>query len=261
MASPNRENTSPAASHVPAAARSRYPAVVSIVQYDGLQHAYGSGRTADYAAAPARAPEAGRLPADADLDLKRAFDCVAATLGVLLLAPLLLLVAAAILIDSKGPAIFRQTRTGRDGRLFKVYKFRTMTVTEDSAAVVQAQRNDLRVTRLGRLLRKTSIDELPQLLNVVLGDMSLVGPRPHALAHDMFYSSMIPEYVQRQRVRPGITGWAQVNGSRGVTPTVAAMARRVRYDNWYIENWSFWLDLKILVRTVATELGRSRFAF
>src|SRR4051812_22591799 len=146
-----------------------------------------------------------------------------AALGLFVLSPVLVLVALAIRLDSTGPALFRQTRTGLNGKPFRIYKFRTMTVQEDGATIQQVTRNDPRVTRIGHWLRSTSIDDLPQLLNVIRGEMALVGPRPHALAHDEYYGRAIPAYVRRFAVKPGITGWAQVNGLCGETPTVADM--------------------------------------
>jgi len=181
---------------------------------------------------------------------KRLFDLALASLGLLTLLPVLLLAALAIRIDSRGPIFFRQWRGGHNGRRFQILKFRTMTCMEDGENVCQAQRGDARVTRIGRLLRKTSIDELPQLINVLRGDMSMVGPRPHALVHDEIYSALISGYSERQRVRPGITGWAQVNGCRGETREVAAMEKRVGRDLEYIRHWSLRLDLIIIMKTV-----------
>jgi exopolysaccharide biosynthesis polyprenyl glycosylphosphotransferase len=178
----------------------------------------------------------------------------------LALAPFLVAISLAILIDSSGPVLFRQKRGGFNGRSFQILKFRTMHVMEDDAMIKQATLNDCRVTPIGRLLRRTSIDELPQLINVLLGNMSLVGPRPHALAHDDQYSRLISSYPCRHHVKPGITGWAQVNGFRGETPTLAPMKRRVELDLWYVSNWSLWLDLRILIRTVR-DIFRSRNAF
>lgn len=180
---------------------------------------------------------------------KRALDLLIAAPMLLLLLPLLLVVAVLIRFDSAGPAMFRQTRLGLSGRPFWILKFRTMHVVEDDDAIVQATLNDARVTRLGALLRKTSIDELPQLLNVIMGDMSLVGPRPHAVAHDLHYAALIPEYTLRQTVKPGITGWAQINGYRGGTPTLDLMQSRVAFDIWYAEHASVALDLLVLART------------
>jgi putative colanic acid biosynthesis UDP-glucose lipid carrier transferase len=145
--------------------------------------------------------------------------------------------------------MFVQRRHGLNNRVIRVLKFRTMHVKEDGERVIQACRDDERVTRVGRLLRRTSLDELPQLFNVLRGDMSLVGPRPHALAHNVHYTKMLVRYANRHRVKPGITGWAQVNGCRGSTQMPAQMRRRVEHDLFYIDNWSFWLDLKIIILT------------
>jgi exopolysaccharide biosynthesis polyprenyl glycosylphosphotransferase len=191
---------------------------------------------------------------------KRSLDLVLGGIGLFLLLPLMLAVALAIRLDSPGPVLFRQNRNGFNGRPFPIFKFRTMRVMEDGPVVVQAKRNDSRVTPVGRWLRRTSIDELPQLFNVIRGEMSLIGPRPHALAHDDEYMTVIATYAYRHHMRPGITGWAQVNGYRGETPTVGHMERRVELDMWYIENWSFWLDVRILVRT-CLEVARSRNAY
>jgi putative colanic acid biosynthesis UDP-glucose lipid carrier transferase len=182
--------------------------------------------------------------------LKRAFDVLAAGIALVLFLPLLLLVVVLIKLESPGPAIFRQRRTGYRGRVFTIYKFRTMTVTEDSGQVRQATRNDARVTATGALLRKLSIDELPQLVNVLKGDMSIVGPRPHALAHDEYYGALIPTYAARFRARPGLTGYAQVNGFRGEIHDARGMSDRVAADNSYIDAWSPTLDLAILARTI-----------
>ena len=183
-----------------------------------------------------------------DLVVKRLFDVTFAGLALAIFSPLLLLTAVAIKLDSDGPVIFRQRRRGFNGREFAIYKFRTMTVLEDGSTVRQAQRDDARVTWLGRLLRASSIDELPQLINVLTGDMSLVGPRPHAVVHDDEYGKLIDNYIYRHHVKPGITGWAQIHGFRGETD-VALMAKRIQRDLWYINNWSLWLDLKIMART------------
>jgi undecaprenyl-phosphate galactose phosphotransferase/putative colanic acid biosynthesis UDP-glucose lipid carrier transferase len=164
--------------------------------------------------------------------------------------PLMALTAAAIRLESPGPVIFRQIRKGFNGREFVIYKFRTMTVQENGPTIVQATRGDLRVTRLGRILRSSSIDELPQLVNVLKGDMSLVGPRPHALAHDTYFETVLSDYAFRHHVKPGITGWAQCNGARGATPSVEHISERVKLDLWYINNWSFWLDVQILFKTL-----------
>jgi Undecaprenyl-phosphate glucose phosphotransferase len=195
-----------------------------------------------------------------ELALKRGFDVLLAGLGLFLTAPLLIVIAAAIRLDSKGPVFFRQTRRGFNGRTFKIFKFRSMTVLEDGPVVTQAKRDDSRVTRVGRILRSSSLDELPQIFNVLRGDMSLVGPRPHALAHDDQYTQLIETYAFRHNTKPGITGWAQVNGYRGETPTVDMMEKRVEHDLWYIANWSLWLDLWIMARTVL-ELLRSKSVY
>lgn len=192
--------------------------------------------------------------------LKRLFDVTLATAALLAMAPLLLAVSILVWIESPGPVLFRQRRGGFNGRAFEILKFRTMRVTEDGPVITQATRQDQRVTRVGRWLRRSSVDELPQLINVLRGDMSLVGPRPHALAHDDQYSRLISDYPHRHHVRPGITGWAQVNRLRGETPTLGLMQQRVDLDLWYVTNWSFWLDLWILLKTVV-EVCRSQDAF
>jgi putative colanic acid biosynthesis UDP-glucose lipid carrier transferase len=180
---------------------------------------------------------------------KRLLDVIA-SLGLLIfLAPTLLVIALAIRLDSAGPILFMQRRTGLNGVPFRIYKFRSMRVADDGDVVKQATRNDSRVTRVGRFIRRSSLDELPQLLNVLKGDMSLVGPRPHALAHDEYYGSSIADYNARFRARPGITGLSQVKGFRGETETVADMEQRIRFDNLYIENWSILKDVGILVST------------
>jgi undecaprenyl-phosphate glucose phosphotransferase len=190
---------------------------------------------------------------------KRALDVIAAALLILLLSPLLALVSLAILLDSRGPLVFAQRRTGLNGKTFAILKFRSMHVLEDGADVKQAVRGDARITRVGRVIRKLSLDELPQLFNVLAGDMSLVGPRPHAVAHDEYYGAAIANYAVRQQVKPGITGWAQVNGARGATPTLESMRTRVDLDAWYVEHASLALDLLILART-PFEVLRSRNA-
>lgn len=182
--------------------------------------------------------------------LKRLFDVVGASLLLIVLAPFLLVVACLVRLESPGPAFFRQRRTGLDGVPFTIYKFRTMTVVEDGEVVVQASRHDCRVTRLGAFLRRSSIDELPNLFNVLMGQMSLIGPRPHALAHDRHYSALIPEYNGRFLAKPGITGLAQVAGWRGETPTIDLMSNRVAHDLEYIRNWSLGLDVAIVFRTL-----------
>ncbi len=191
-----------------------------------------------------REPLSGRERA-----LKRALDIVLAATALVVLAPFLLLISLVIKMDGPGPVIFRQRRCGFDNREFVMFKFRTMTVLEDSGPIVQAKRADDRVTRVGRILRRTSIDELPQLLNVIHGDMSLVGPRPHAIAHDDEYKACINNYALRHHVKPGLTGAAQVRGLRGETRRLSQMEQRVERDLWYINNWSLTLDLKIMALT------------
>jgi putative colanic acid biosynthesis UDP-glucose lipid carrier transferase len=193
-------------------------------------------------------PERRALPRNSELP-KRLLDIAVAFALLILLLPLLTLTAIAVALDSKGPVLFAQRRTGRGGRTFAILKFRSMHVMENGTEIVQAAKGDARVTRVGRIIRKLSIDELPQLVNVLAGEMSLVGPRPHALAHDTYYGEHIANYRGRFTVKPGITGWAQVNGSRGATPTLAIMQNRVNFDVWYARHASFLLDLKILAAT------------
>ena len=181
---------------------------------------------------------------------KRACDVMASLLLLIFFNPVLFLAALLVRIESPGPALFRQARGGLHGRAFKIYKLRSMRCTEDGDEIVQAQRSDDRITRVGRLIRATSIDELPQLLNVLKGDMSLVGPRPHALAHDRYYGSRIAAYNQRFRARPGLTGLAQIRGLRGATEDLAEMAERVKSDLDYIDSWSLLSDLRIIILTV-----------
>jgi len=209
----------------------------------------------------ASAGETPVRPRAAELWAKSVLDAGLAALGLVVLSPLLILIALAIRLDATGPALFRQTRTGLNGKPFRIYKFRTMTVQEDGPVVNQATQRDPRVTRIGRILRQTSLDEVPQLLNVIRGEMALVGPRPHALAHDDYYGREIPAYERRFAVKPGITGWAQVNGARGETATMADMQRRVDLDLWYIEHWNSALDLTILARTAVTAVIRRTNAY
>ena len=186
----------------------------------------------------------------AEQAVKRGVDILLSLTLLVCLSPFLLAVAIAIKLDSPGPVLFRQIRHGFNGRPFRCYKFRSMTVMEDGDVVPQAQKRDARITRVGYWLRRLSIDELPQLLNVLFGDMSLVGPRPHASAHDRYFTSVIEKYAFRHHVKSGITGWAQVCGARGETDTLDKMQRRVELDLWYINNWSIWLDFSIMIRTV-----------
>ena len=184
-----------------------------------------------------------------EIAVKRTLDVVGAVTAIMFLWPLFLMAAIAIKLDSDGPIIFRQRRNGFNAKEFVIFKFRTMTVVEDGPAITQACRGDHRATRVGKFLRRSSIDELPQLFNVLKGDMSLVGPRPHAVAHDREYKVQIADYGFRHHIKPGITGWAQVNGLRGETRSLAKMAERVKLDLWYINNWSLGFDIKILGRT------------
>ncbi|MGO4381568.1 undecaprenyl-phosphate glucose phosphotransferase [Pseudoduganella sp. RAF19] len=188
--------------------------------------------------------------------LKRASDFILATIILILLTPIMLVIALAVLASSPGPVIFRQRRYGLYGEQIIVYKFRSMKVTEDGAKVVQAKVNDSRLTRIGAFLRRTSLDELPQFINVLQGTMSIVGPRPHAVAHNEQYRKLIKGYMLRHKAKPGITGWAQVNGLRGETETLDKMEARIRYDLDYLRNWSLWLDLWIILRTVKVVLAR-----
>jgi Undecaprenyl-phosphate glucose phosphotransferase len=181
--------------------------------------------------------------------LKMIEDYVIGAACLMLALPVMVIVALAIKLDSPGPIFFRQRRHGYNHRVIEVLKFRTMRVLEDGDTVKQAKRNDSRVTRVGAFLRRTSLDELPQFWNVIRGEMSVVGPRPHALAHNTYYGKLIEKYANRHRVKPGITGWAQVHGCRGETTDPSVMAKRVRYDLEYIENWSIWLDLQIVFMT------------
>ena len=182
--------------------------------------------------------------------LKRTEDIILSLLIVLLVSPLLLLLATAVKLTSRGPVLFRQRRYGIGGEEITVWKFRSMTVCEDGDVVPQARKGDNRITRLGAFMRRTSLDELPQFINVLQGRMSIVGPRPHAVAHNELYRKDIQGYMLRHLVKPGITGWAQVNGWRGETDTREKMEKRVEYDLYYIRNWSVWLDLKIIALTV-----------
>jgi putative colanic acid biosynthesis UDP-glucose lipid carrier transferase len=188
--------------------------------------------------------------------IKRASDLLLAAVILLLLAPLMLVIALAVKLTSPGPVIFRQRRYGLYGEKIIVYKFRSMTVAEDGDTVVQAKKNDQRVTPIGGFLRRTSLDELPQFINVLQGRMSIVGPRPHAVAHNEQYRKLIKGYMLRHKVKPGITGWAQVNGMRGETATLDKMEARIQYDLDYLRNWSLWLDLWIILKTVKVVLTR-----
>ena len=184
-----------------------------------------------------------------DLCAKRVMDVAISLIAILFCLPIFALVTLAVALDSRGPILFRQRRAGESGKLFGIYKFRSMHVLEDGTHLVQAVKGDPRITRVGRFLRASSLDELPQLFNVLSGEMSLVGPRPHALAHDEFYSAQIANYRVRHLVKPGITGWAQVHGARGATSEISDMQRRIDLDAWYVAHENVWLDLLILART------------
>jgi undecaprenyl-phosphate galactose phosphotransferase/putative colanic acid biosynthesis UDP-glucose lipid carrier transferase len=220
----------------------------------GRHHRATSARTL---VVESQSPSSTHVPTGVKSRIKRALDFALAAVAIIFLLPLLVCVAIAIKLDSAGPVIFRQRRNGCNGIQFAILKFRTMTVLEDGPTVTQASPGDHRVTRVGKLLRRSSIDELPQLFNVLTGDMSLVGPRPHALAHDIEYQAQIAKYAFRYQVRPGITGWAQVNGLRGETRRLEQMAERVTLDLWYINHWSLGLDIYILMRT-CLEVVRNR---
>ncbi len=187
-----------------------------------------------------------------EMAMKRAVDIALASLGLLLLAPLFVMAAIAIKLDSPGPVVFRQRRYGFNQRPFRIYKFRSMRTLEDNARLTQVVEGDERITRFGNFMRRHNLDELPQLINVLLGDMSLVGPRPQALAHDQAFERSISLYARRHNVKPGITGWAQVNGFRGGF-SEEMMRVRVEHDLYYIDNWSLWLDLKILWLTLVSK--------
>ncbi|WP_321958987.1 undecaprenyl-phosphate glucose phosphotransferase [Burkholderia cenocepacia] len=207
------------------------------------------GELVDLAGAPAINLVASPLSPRALLQ-KAIFDRLFAAAVLVGMAPLLLAIAAAVRLSSPGPALFRQQRKGADGKAFAIYKFRTMRVHAESGGEVrQATRGDPRITRVGAFLRRTSLDELPQFINVLKGEMSVVGPRPHALEHDNLYQTIVDGYIHRYRVKPGITGWAQINGLRGETDRIEKMQRRVEADLYYLRNWSFALDMRIVVAT------------
>jgi putative colanic acid biosynthesis UDP-glucose lipid carrier transferase len=190
--------------------------------------------------------------------IKRLMDVMGASVGLVVLSPLLLGIALAVKFSSPGPVLFRQRRYGLDGREINVYKFRSMTVQENGARVTQAARNDARVTAVGRHLRRWSLDELPQLINVLQGTMSIVGPRPHAVAHNEEYRKLIKRYMVRHKVLPGITGLAQVSGCRGETAQVEQMEARVLFDLEYMRRWSPMLDLEIMLATVFVVIRTDR---
>jgi putative colanic acid biosynthesis UDP-glucose lipid carrier transferase len=192
---------------------------------------------------------------------KRLFDMIVSFVALIFLAPLLLTIAIVIKVTSPGPILFAQRRTGLGGKTFMIYKFRSMTTLENGNRVVQACRGDNRITPVGSFLRRSSLDELPQLWNVLIGDMSIVGPRPHAVAHDHYYGALLPDYRDRFRAKPGMTGLAQCNGARGPTETLDKMSRRIRLDLAYIERWSLAMEARILVKTVKVILTGDACAF
>ena len=194
-----------------------------------------------------------RLPASAEL-FKRVFDRLISFVALLVLSPLLLAIAVAIKLDSPGPILFKQRRYGMGGREIDVWKFRSMNVMENDHSVKQATRNDVRVTRVGAFLRRNSLDELPQFVNVLQGRMSIVGPRPHAVSQNEEFRQKIDGYMMRHKIKPGITGWAQINGWRGETDTLEKMEKRLQFDLEYIRIWSVWLDLRIIFLTVVSGL-------
>lgn len=192
-----------------------------------------------------------------DRFIKRAFDLTGASIGLILLCPLLVAVAAVIMTESRGSAIFRQLRHGYNNEPIRVFKFRTMRVVEEGTNFTQAVKNDPRVTKFGGILRKTNIDELPQLINVLLGEMSLVGPRPHPIALNEKFEDKLSPLFRRHNVKPGLTGWAQVNGCRGETDTIEKMQSRLRYDLYYVDHWSFLFDMQIIMMTLVSKKAYS----
>ena len=186
---------------------------------------------------------------------KRIIDFIGAFIALILLSPVMLTVAIGVKMSSPGPIFFKQVRYGIAGKAINVFKFRSMKMAAKDTPVVQATVGDIRVTKFGSFIRKTSLDELPQLFNVLNGDMSLVGPRPHAVAHNELYRKLVNGYMFRHKIKPGITGWAQVNGLRGETDTLEKMQARVDYDLYYLQHWSIWLDFVILWRTVKVLFG------
>jgi putative colanic acid biosynthesis UDP-glucose lipid carrier transferase len=193
--------------------------------------------------------------------VKRASDIILSTLILILISPVLAAIALGVKLSSPGPVLFKQRRYGLNGQEVLVYKFRSMRVTEDGPVIKQATKDDPRVTRFGAFIRRTSLDELPQFINVLQGRMSIVGPRPHAVAHNEMYRKLIKSYMIRHKVRPGITGWAQVNGLRGETETVDKMKARIEYDLDYLRNWSLSLDLQIIWRTIFVVFKKPETAY
>ena len=221
-----------------------------------------AGFSADLAAVELYRPVPVKDLSDSARSLpKRMFDIAISVIGLIFLAPLLIAISIVIKLTGPGPVVFSQLRTGLGGRTFVIYKFRTMSTLENGSRIVQACRGDNRVTRVGSFLRRSSLDELPQLWNVLIGDMSIVGPRPHAVAHDQYYGALLPDYRDRFRAKPGITGLAQCNGARGPTETLDKMSRRIRLDLAYIERWSLAMEARILVKTVKVILAGDACAF
>jgi Undecaprenyl-phosphate glucose phosphotransferase len=232
-------------------ALSELPTAVHVIP-TGVSELWGSARITSFG--NTATVQVSRPPlSTVDQILKRAFDLCVASAGLLILSPLLCIVALAIKLDSRGPVFFWQNRHGYNNEKIPVVKFRTMTVLEDGETIAsfsQARANDIRVTPLGRILRRTNIDELPQLINVLRGEMSIVGPRPHPIALNTIFQERITPFSRRHNVKPGLTGWAQVNGFRGETDTIEKMRSRIEYDLYYIDNWSFIFDLKIVAMTI-----------
>ena len=234
-----------------AAAFAELPAAINIVPMDALE-VLSASRIIEYGYL--KTFQAHQPPlSSSERFIKRSFDILAAGFALIVLSPLLVVISIAITLDSAGPVLFRQKRHGFNSEEIRVFKFRSMTSIEDGDRFTQAVVNDQRVTRVGRIIRVTNIDELPQLLNVLRGEMSLVGPRPHATAQSHFFKKMIKPFSRRHNVKPGITGWAQVNGHRGPTDTLEKMQRRIECDLYYIDNWSFLFDMKIIIMTVFTK--------
>ena len=226
--------------------------------YVGRPVANGMVQKVDLIAIYSDTSQSANAAAGAASATKRALDIVFSGLAIFFLLPLLGLIAISVKLSSRGPVIFKQERRGLGGKKFSILKFRSMRVVLEQGSVPQAVRNDPRVTRVGKWLRKTSLDELPQLFNVLRGDMSIVGPRPHAVVHDDYYQSRVVGYSQRHRVKPGITGWAQIRGARGETPRIEDMKNRVEHDIWYINNWSFSLDILIIFLTFRCLAGHDK---
>jgi Undecaprenyl-phosphate glucose phosphotransferase len=230
---------------------SELPVSVHIVPFSSFNF-FGTSRIAELG--DLKTLELSRPPLSVfDLAVKRAFDIVVAAGGLVLLTPLFALVALAIKLESRGNVLFWQDRHGYNKTVIRVAKFRSMYENANEEGFIQARRDDDRVTRVGRILRRTNIDELPQLFNVLTGDMSIVGPRPHATAHNEMFEGRILPFSRRHNIKPGITGWAQVNGHRGETDTLEKMRRRVEHDLYYIDNWSLLLDLKIILLTLCSK--------